>query len=102
MEALGPILLVLSIPLALRWVPRNPLYGFRVPATLRDDKIWYDINARSARQFGLLGALMVALEFVLPLAVRNRTLVAIAVVGLVIITFINWRLANSLARERGV
>lgn len=102
METLGPILFVLSIPLALRWVPRNSLYGFRVPATLRDDHIWYEVNARSARQFGLLGALMVALEFVLPLAVRNRTLIAMAVVGLAIITFTNWRLANRLARERGV
>lgn len=102
MQTIGPILVVLSIPLALRWVPRNPLYGFRVPATLRDDQIWYEVNAGSARQFGLLGALMVALGFILPLGVRTWTLAAIAVVGLGVITLANWRWANRLARERGV
>jgi hypothetical protein len=39
MEALGPVLLVLSIPLLLRWVPRNYVYGFRIAATLRSDAV---------------------------------------------------------------
>lgn len=99
MEAIGPVLVVLSIPLILRWVPRNPLYGFRVPATLRDDGIWYDINARSARQLCALGLGMVVLEFVLPLSVRNVVLTGIAISGLAVITVVNWRRANRLARR---
>jgi hypothetical protein len=35
----------LAIPLALRKVPRNGLYGFRTPKTLSDDAIWYEANA---------------------------------------------------------
>jgi uncharacterized membrane protein len=35
----------LAIPLALRKVPRNGLYGFRTPKTLSDDGIWYEANA---------------------------------------------------------
>jgi hypothetical protein len=100
-EAIGPLLILLSIPLALRWVPRNRLYGFRVGATLKHDAVWYDVNAQSARQSLVLGAVMVALEFVLPLALRNQILSALAVVGLVLITVINWRRANRLAREMG-
>ena len=102
MEAVGPALILLSIPLVLRWIPRNRLYGFRVPSTLRDDAIWYDVNARSARQFLLLGVSMVALEFVLPLSFRNQVLSAVALAGLVVITAINWQRANRLARERDV
>jgi len=34
MEAIGPVLIVVSIPLILRWVPRNRFYGLRIPATL--------------------------------------------------------------------
>ncbi len=34
MEALGPILLVLAIPLSLRWIPRNRFFGLRIPATI--------------------------------------------------------------------
>jgi hypothetical protein len=73
-EAIGPVLILLSIPLVFRWVPRNHLFGFRVSATLRHDVIWYEVNAHSGRQFLSLGVLMVALEFVLPLAFRNQIL----------------------------
>jgi hypothetical protein len=102
MEALGPVLVLVSIPLLFGWVPRNRLYGFRVPATLRHDAVWYDVNARSARHFLLLGSGMVALEFVLPRPHRTEVLSAMAVVGLAIITVVNWRRANRLARELGV
>ncbi len=100
MEALGPLLLVLAVPLMLRWVPRNRLYGFRVAATLRDDAVWYEVNASAGRQSVSLGALMVALEFVLPLSLRTATLSTVGVVGLMLITTIGWRRANRLARER--
>ena len=102
MEAVGPALILLSIPLLFRWVPRNYLYGFRVRATLRHDAVWYDVNARSAQQLLTLGVLMVALEFVLPVTIRNSILATIAVVGLLGITVINWRLANRLERETGL
>ena len=102
MEALGPVLILLSIPLVFRWVPRNRVYGFRVYATLRHDDVWYDVNGRSARQFLLLGVLMVALEFVLPIALRTRVLTALAVMGLAIIIVVNWRRANRLARGMGL
>lgn len=101
MEALGPVLVLVSIPLLFGWIPRNRLYGFRVPATLRHDAVWYDVNARSARHFLLLGSFMVALEFALPRTLRTEILGTMAVVGLVSITVVNWRRANRLALELG-
>jgi len=44
----------LSVPLILRRVPRNVVYGFRTRATLEDDAVWYAANAHFGR--GLLGA----------------------------------------------
>jgi hypothetical protein len=102
MEAIGPLLIVLSIPLVFRWVPQNRLYGFRIPATRRNKSVWYDANALCARHMIRLGLLMVALEFVLPLSVRNQTLQAIAVVGMASITIVDWRTANRWERERTV
>lgn len=99
MAAIGPALILLSIPLVFRWVPRNRLYGFRVPATLRNDAVWYDVNAHSGRHFLLLGLLMVGLEFVLPRASYGTVLPAVAIPGLAIITIVNWRRANRLARS---
>jgi uncharacterized membrane protein len=100
MEAIGPLLIVLSIPLVLRWVPQNRIYGFRIPPTGRSKSVWYDANALCARHMILLGLLMVVLEFVLPLSVRNQTLRAVAVVGLVSITVMDWRTASRWERER--
>ena len=36
---------VVSLPLIFRKVPRNPVYGYRTRATLRDDALWYEANA---------------------------------------------------------
>jgi hypothetical protein len=101
MEALGPVLVLLSIPLLFGWVPRNRLYGFRVAATLQHDAVWYDVNARSARHFLLLGCVMIALEFLLPRSLRTGVLSTIAVAGLATTTVVNWRRANRLARALG-
>ena len=101
MEALGPVLVLMSIPLLLRWVPRNYVYGFRVAATLRSDSVWYDANALFARHVFLLGLLMIALELILPLSLRNSTLTVVAIVGLAVTVVNDWRTANRLDRERG-
>jgi hypothetical protein len=100
MEALGPVLVLMSIPLLLRWVPRNYIYGFRVAATLRSDSVWYDANALFARHVFLLGLAMIALELFLPLSMRNFTLAAVAAIGLIVIVVNDWRTANRWARER--
>ena len=100
MEAVGPILVVLSIPLMLRWIPQNRLYGFRIAATLRDKSVWYDANARSGKHLFFLGLLLVALEFIVPAAIRTPALQVTAVSGLVLITVFDWKLANRWERER--
>lgn len=43
---------LLAVPLILRRVPRNLVYGFRTRSTLSDDSIWYAANAHFGR--GLL------------------------------------------------
>lgn len=40
-----PIVLIsVSIPLILKMIPRNSVYGFRVPKTLASDAVWYPAN----------------------------------------------------------
>jgi uncharacterized membrane protein len=100
MEALGPILILLSIPLIFRWVPPNRFFGLRIPATLKNESVWYDANARSGRLFFMLGVLMVTLEFVLPTSARIPVLRVIGTVGFTALIVINWRAANRMVRER--
>ena len=100
MEAIGIILILVSVPLALRWIPRNHVFGFRTPATLRDESVWYDANALCARHMLVLGVLLVSLEFVLPASLRTPILRAVATVGFIGIIIADWRTANRWARER--
>ena len=41
----GLLLSALSIPLILRKIGPNPVYGFRVKQTLNDPRVWYEVNA---------------------------------------------------------
>jgi len=100
MEALGPILIVLSIPLILRWVPQNRVFGFRVAATLGNKSVWYDVNALCGRHFLVLGLLMVILEFVLSVSMRTPVLATIGWVGVAGIIAADWKTANRWRRER--
>jgi uncharacterized membrane protein len=100
MEAIGPLLILFSLPLLLRWVPQNRFLGLRVPSTLRNKTVWYDANALCARHLLLLGLLLVLLEFVLPRSIRIGTLRVIASVGFAAITIADWRTANRWERQR--
>jgi uncharacterized membrane protein len=59
--ASGLLLIVAGIPLWLRRIPRNALYGVRFASTLSDDRIWYEINARCGRDLVAIGAGYLAL-----------------------------------------
>jgi uncharacterized membrane protein len=102
MEALGPILILLSIPLIFRWIPRNHFYGLRVPATMSDESIWYDANALCGRHLFVLGVVMVVLDFLLSRPMRAPVLGAIGAVGSFGIITVDWRTANRWRRERNL
>jgi hypothetical protein len=100
MEAIGPVLILISIPLALRWIPQNRIFGFRIAATLRDKSVWYDANRLIGWHLFLLGSLMVLLELVLPVSIRTPALSLTAITGLVLVTTFDWKTANRWDRER--
>jgi uncharacterized membrane protein len=45
------LFILITIPLVLRKVPPNHVYGFRTRATLTDDYNWYETNAYFCRRF---------------------------------------------------
>lgn len=48
-ETAGLLVAALSLPLWLRLVPMNSLYGVRLPSTFASDQRWYDVNAVCGR-----------------------------------------------------
>jgi uncharacterized membrane protein len=51
----GILLILLSIPLILRKIPPNPIYGFRVQWTLKDPDLWYPMNAYTGKWLVFVG-----------------------------------------------
>lgn len=49
--AADALFIALSIPLVLRKVKPNVVYGYRTRATLSDETLWYEANAFFGRRF---------------------------------------------------
>jgi uncharacterized membrane protein len=62
----GLLLCVLSVPLLRRKVPSNGWYGVRLPATLRDEALWYRANAYAGKCLLVAGLIFTLFALVLP------------------------------------
>lgn len=83
--ACGCLFAALAIPLMLRKVPRNVVYGFRTRTTLSSDEIWYDANAHFGR--GLLVASIVSIVAIIvlyPLNLAPLTFLNLSIATLVV------------------
>ena len=48
---IGLLTTAFSVPLVLRMVPMNRVYGIRVPKAMKSNGHWYDINAYGGKLF---------------------------------------------------
>jgi uncharacterized membrane protein len=69
----GLLLIAISIPLIQRRVKPNPWYGFRTPTTLKNETIWYEVNAHSGKRLLLAGIVVVIAALVFAL-IPNLTI----------------------------
>jgi uncharacterized membrane protein len=63
--AFGLLSIALALPLMLEKVKPNHLYGFRIPATLENPRIWYAVNKHFGKRFLVTGILLTVGSFVL-------------------------------------
>lgn len=103
---IGLFFIGLSIPLLRRRVGPNGWYGLRVPATLQDEEIWYEANAKTGRDMLLLGVLQLILALGLPLAADlppetyAEVNVGVVSVGALLAALLGWFRANDMRAER--
>ena len=102
----GVLLMVISVPLMRRRIAPNSLYGLRVPATFADEWVWYEANARSARDLFLMGLIQIVLAVGLlgipgvseqVYALVNAVFIS---VGAIVAAVVGWRRANRLLDRR--
>ncbi len=60
------VLIVVALPLAFGLVPRNRLYGVRLPFTMTSDAVWYRANRIFAVAMIGAGAFWLLLQWLLP------------------------------------
>ena len=77
----GLVFIAVGVPLVLGRIGRNRIYGYRSPRTLRDDRIWYPVNAMSGLWL-IWGGLLSLVIGVLLVLLRDREEAAQLVLGL--------------------
>jgi uncharacterized membrane protein len=55
------VLAALGVPLLLRRIRPNPFYGFRTRATLNDQALWFEVNARTGADMIGSGVVLAAI-----------------------------------------
>ncbi len=101
----GALIMAIAVPLMRRRVPPNGVYGMRVPATFKDEQVWYDANAACGRDLFAFGALLVLLAFAPPAFGMGSpsleiTWALVTCVGALWVAGVGWRRANRMLRER--
>jgi uncharacterized membrane protein len=99
------VLAALSIPFLWGLVPRNRFYGFRVPATLRDDHVWYTMNRRVAREMVPVGFVLAIVavacgQFGVNTRLVRTLLSVVTLLALATIMIRGWVSANRLVRQK--
>jgi uncharacterized membrane protein len=80
------LIAVLSVPLVLRRVPPNALYGFRTPLTRSSPEIWYPANAYAGKALLAAAAVAGVATRLLPADAADWMPVALLVAGVVVAT----------------
>jgi hypothetical protein len=81
------------------------VYGFRVPATLRSDAVWYAINRRFGRKLIVIGMVLATMAISLDAAgldtPAGRVIASVAMVESLLTTTVRgWKAANRLERSQ--
>ncbi|MGB6065073.1 MAG: SdpI family protein [Desulfomonilaceae bacterium] len=98
---IGSVLTAISVPLALRMVPMNRVYGVRVPKAFKSDRNWYDINAYGGKLLAVYGLSLIAFGIVGRGWAPSPTSIwmAVFVCGPLILVFPILALISSYARQ---
>ena len=101
----GLLFILLGVPLTMRRVGPNGWYGLRVPATLADDWVWYEANARSGRDFVVVGLCQIVAAVATHFQALSRNSyvgfnASVLLVGALAAAGLGWWRANHLLEQR--
>ena len=56
---IGVLFIAISIPLIKRKVKINNWYGVRLPQTMKNEEIWYEVNEKSGKNLFAFGTIII-------------------------------------------
>ncbi len=59
----GILCIAISIPLIKRKIKINNWYGVRLPQTMKNEEIWYEVNEKSGKHLFAFGAIIIFFLF---------------------------------------
>ncbi len=101
----GFVLILLSIPLLLGKVKPNPVYGFRIQATLDDPATWYAVNKFFAKRLlvvGVVVCLAAAILYFVPgisIDVYALSVLAVFVIAFSVAMVQSWKYMKSFQEK---
>jgi len=98
----GLLLVVLGIPLMLKWVPQNPVYGVRIAKTFASRDIWYAANRSAGLNVAIAGIAIAVAALVVPRVVPDYSLGArvliIGAIAIAAVVFMVTRIVMQIRR----
>ena len=101
----GLILAALAIPLMNRKVKMNSWYGIRLPQTMDNETVWYEVNEKVGRYiffFGLLICTLTILIYLYPIIDNIFSvfiLLAVLVLGSILLIIISINYAKKISKQ---
>ena len=80
----GALLTLIALPLIYRKIPRNHIYGFRVPKTLASDYVWYAANHYAGRCLFAAGRVIILGSLILIPIAHWFSIGTVSMIGLLI------------------
>jgi uncharacterized membrane protein len=103
LTVIAPLTIVLaSIPMILRRIPRNYFYGFRTERTLASDETWYASNRMAGIAFACAGSAWLiaglAFPFVMPAAEARVWVLSVGLGAIAAATAVSFLFLRRLPR----
>ena len=101
----GFIFSVLAIPLMKRKIKMNSWYGIRLPQTMANENVWYEVNEKVGRYiffFGLLICALTVLVYLYPIIDKIFSvyiLLAVLVLGSILLIVISINYAKKFGNQ---
>ena len=104
--AVGIICIAISIPLIKRKIKINNWYGVRLPQTMKNEEIWYEVNEKSGKHLFAFGTIIIFFSILFYIGNFFSSIVSFVImtvlilVGTIIIVIKASSISNKLSKTK--